>query len=161
MDLRLVKYFDVLILWLLSVSSLATFFTPFISLTHALSLTLSHALSHTHSLTRTLSHTHFLSLSHTHSCSFPPFFVATSTHIFFHKKPRLPNISWTRQLADYIVCLLSMLLLVLAAELAPLYERSKVAFAVISLFVVVVGVVGVVVPVIVVDDFVVVFGVGI
>ena len=140
MDLRLVKYFDVLILWLLSVSSLATFFTPFISLTHALSLTLSHA------------------LSHTHLRSFPPFFVATSTHIFFHKKPRLPNISWTRQLADYIVCLLSMLLLVLAAELAPLYERSKVAFAVISLFV---AVVGVVVPVIVVDDFVVVFGVGI
>ena len=136
MDLRLVKYFDVLILWLLSVSSLATFFTPFISLTHALSL----------------------ALSHTHSCSFPPFFVATSTHIFFHKKPRLPNISWTRQLADYIVCLLSMLLLVLAAELAPLYERSKVAFAVISLFV---AVVGVVVPVLVVDDFVVVFGVGI
>ena len=88
MDLRLVKYFDVLILWLLSVSSLATFFTPFISLTHALSLTLSHA------------------LSHTHLRSFPPFFVATSTHIFFHKKPRLPNISLTRQLADYIVCLL-------------------------------------------------------
>ena len=132
MDLRLVKYFDVLILWLLSVSSLATFFTPFISLSHA--------------------------LSHTHLRSFPPFFVATSTHIFFHKKPRLPNISWTRQLADYIVCLLLMLLLVLAAELAPLYERSKVAFAVISLFV---AVVGVVVPVIVVDDFVVVFGVGI
>ena len=51
-----------------------------------------------------------------------------------------------------------MLLLVLVAELAPLYERSKVAFAVISLFV---AVVGVVVPVIVVDDFVVVFGVGI